>query len=242
MQSLSLSLSLTRLRAFSRLVADRRFAQLGLLLVGVLAQAHAALRDVLGEAATDDPLQGQGVAPPEGHMAAVVAVMDDQIGHGRPDGAPTNGPAATSRGVGADDDDDDLGEVIARATDDEDDGAATKTSKTTRQATQSARPPPVPAPAPLAKKHARLDDADRDRSDSAEPRAKDARARAGRTGEAVLAGACAEKKRRVEDGSAVAAKTDRARGADVHATKENKTKKKKKRGGDEFDDLFRGLL
>ncbi|OAA57886.1 hypothetical protein SPI_06771 [Niveomyces insectorum RCEF 264] len=104
--------------AFSRLVADRQFAPLGLLLMGVLAQVHAALKQVAGAdvPADDANNSGDGDDTLEMHdggeprerrsVAADRGDGDGWYGHDRPYAAAA--VAAAERAT-------DLGVVVARS-------------------------------------------------------------------------------------------------------------------------------
>lgn len=86
---------LTCRSAFSRLVADRRHAQLGLLLMGVLAQVHTVLRQVI---TNDGPTKGRDSSETEN-------AKDDNIP-----------PTRTLKTA------DDFGEVVARDDTDDEEG------------------------------------------------------------------------------------------------------------------------
>lgn len=101
-------------RAFTQLVADRQFAQLGLMLIGVLAQVEAALAPFVKPSGPEGEPEG-GPGPEPVQVAAGVAVTQDAS------------VAPQKRDVGAQQEDD-LGVAVSRdelgGGDDEDDDVA----------------------------------------------------------------------------------------------------------------------
>lgn len=235
----------TRCRAFSRLVADRRFAQLGLLLMGILAQVHTALRWITGDIATK---KRRGDNEEEEEEGDGDQIEDDEAVEAEALGGPPE------------DEGDDLGEVIARVEDSDDED--TKPQPTFSSIKKELPVTNTTTTSKSAKKRPRQEvDSDDDASSHikslkslAKPSMKSSEA------ERV---ARSEKKRKVEEHLPISRPKEIKEVNEVPATSEKrekdkkekkdkekdkekdkskKIKKKKKKGGDEFDDLFSGLL
>ncbi|KIH90690.1 hypothetical protein SPBR_00788 [Sporothrix brasiliensis 5110] len=213
--------------AFSRLIADRRFAQLGLLLMAILAQVHTALRWVSGDLATDK----RRIASDEDDGD------DDQIEDELADaGIQHDAPGEFG---------DDLGEVIARVDDSENED--TKRYKEHATVTMSSKP---------SKKRPRQEvdsDNDTDLIKSRTPLVKPS-TKSGESESIVRS----EKKRKVDEDPPMPRSkeiTEAKETQDVFVKRDKNGKKekykdrdkskkikKRKKNGDEFDDLFSGLL
>ncbi|CAK7207415.1 Ribonuclease MRP protein subunit rmp1 [Sporothrix eucalyptigena] len=217
--------------AFSRLVADRRHAQLGLLLMGVLAQVHTALRQIMGDTATKK----------EGADGEDENEDDEEGTHKATDGlliAPIE-----------EEDDNDLGEVIARENTDEEDLDKREKAKKVEEKTPAK--PVIPSALPTKKRSWPdvSDDSDTDDNlASLEPRAKFASAKADEEPKTRP-----EMKKKTEESSVISKAKEASEVREKDKKKEKRDKKdkekdkakkakKRKKNGDEFDDLFSGLL
>ena len=248
MARLSSLLSLTRFffSAFSRLVADRRHAQLGLLLMGILAQVHTTLRQITGDVATDrasrDGDEMDDDAAPKTAAGGLLFIKDDN-----------KNDDGNSR-------DNDLGEIVARD-DDTDDERAAETKKQTTAAKATAKLPLATGAQPTKKRTRpeEYDDGngDNDSSSTFDPSTKTTKIRASDETPARPE----KKKLKTEENGVVPRpkeapsirdeakkekkekrdKKDKGKEKDKDKDKTKKTKKRKK-NGDEFDDLFSGLL
>jgi len=120
-------------RAFTQLLADRQFAQLGLMLIGVLAQVEAAVAPFVRLAEPDGDDDDNKVGP-DGAQPVGAGIAAGRGGGG--------GPVAPQ--VGAAGEDNDLGVAISRdeVDDDEEDGVEDVASGPRR----SSPPPPKQAP------------------------------------------------------------------------------------------------
>ncbi|KAL1889786.1 Ribonuclease MRP protein subunit rmp1 [Sporothrix stenoceras] len=223
--------------AFSRLVADRRFAQLGLLLMGILAQVHTTLRWVSGDLATKK------------RRSDNENEEDDNNEDLAEDGAVESGALE----VPSDNLEDDLGEVIARVEDSEEEDTKLQPSLRPIKKENVATTKP-------AKKRPRQE-VDSDDDDGSHIKSLKSPAKPSLKSSDAEPVARSEKKRRVEepgdspiprstdkkelkeakDSSEKRDKKDKKEKKEKEKDKSKKTKKKKK-GGDEFDDLFSGLL
>lgn len=234
-----------RHRAFTQLTADRQFAQLGLVLIGVLAQVEAAIGSLLPPVEaerqleeTTVPGQTEGGAGAHDDMAVVVGAADFDLG------------VAVSRDDLRDDDDNDDG-------DDGGDGDV--------QPSIELMSPPSPRLPPLdAAKRRELDRVkdkkrkkprvqDEDGEAIAVPTKKRKASREAEDGSSTMArSANAVPKEAKKHNKALSLEHDRSRSrtsgtklqprTEGTARDAKKPKKKKKKGGDEFDDLFSSLL
>ncbi|CAK7232105.1 Ribonuclease MRP protein subunit rmp1 [Sporothrix bragantina] len=220
--------------AFSRLVADRRHAQLGLLLMGVLAQVHTSLCQITGDAVTK----------------LAIAEGEGQDGHEVEDGDKDNARKTSFDSLPSvkSENDDDFGEVIARDDDSVDDKVAKMNAK-----------PPTAAPKqavstvgqPTKKRPLPEDDDNGGENRVVSIKAKTKASSTKVNDESLVR---PEKKKKTEDNVAVSRpeKIPETRDEEKKEKKEKRDKKdkekevkkakKRKKNGDEFDDLFSGLL
>ncbi|CAK7213664.1 Ribonuclease MRP protein subunit rmp1 [Sporothrix curviconia] len=233
--------------AFSRLVADRRYAQLGLLLMGVLAQVHTALRQITGDVpakksgnegedqdGTENEAGSDNETAPKTTLSATLPAMQDEN----------------------DDDDDDFGEVVCREDGTDDDKAEKKKDKV-KTSKATLKSPAVAVAQPPTKKRPRPEDDDGDdsiRDKEATSMKPEASASGTKAGDETTVRP--EKKKKKSDEGADVSEVREAPVMRDETRKENKEKrdkkdklkdkakktKKRKKNGDEFDDLFSGLL
>ncbi|CAK7272064.1 Ribonuclease MRP protein subunit rmp1 [Sporothrix epigloea] len=216
--------------AFSRLVADRRHAQLGLLLMGVLAQVHTVLRQIL-----DDGTAGKTDAGARGRDSRELGMAE----------LAKAAPATTSPGlplVGAKTADD-FGEVVAR----DDTGKEDEESRDKKYAKIKAlKTSSAGTTAPIAqpkRKRPRPEDDDGSSGEktsvSKQPTVLEASIK--ESAEHMVRPGKETKPRKTADAKAEDRKEKKEKRERKDGNKIRKTKKQRK-AGDEFDDLFDSLL
>lgn len=224
-------------RAFTQLTADRQFAQLGLVLLGVLAQVQAAIVPLIPPAAVGEEVQGQEQnATPAIASITTTTTTKSNVERGIKAGPRNQGEnssdllgEAVSRDAlsasqhSALNHDDDFGIAISR---DEINNKLPRDSNSSSRQNQDPEvkkaPPNQHFKSAATKRLAATDDEDASSS--------------------LLSRSIKRKKQRMDDTNQQ--REDRPSPVDEAKapTPLKKKKKKSKKGGDEFDDLFGGLM